>query len=97
VPRQSYAKWKERCNQVTEAKSRDNLLKLLLALDRIVVERAMHFYKIPASERRVVRHQNRRVHAAIREINAPLQFGGRHGISFLHSRHDRNLSVSVRW
>ena len=69
VPRKSHGEWKKKCNLVTGANSRDNLLKILLSLDRIVVERAMHFYNIPASERRVVRHQNRRVHDAIREIH----------------------------
>jgi hypothetical protein len=42
------------------------MLEMLLALDRSVVEVSMQLYRVDRSERRKMRSQNRRLHAAVR-------------------------------
>ncbi len=53
--------------QVMCARELDLLLNILLSLDRAVVELSMHVYKIPRYDRILMREQNRRLHAAVRE------------------------------
>ena len=42
------------------------MLDVLLALDRMLVEVSMRLYKVPRRERFTMRAQNRRLHAAVR-------------------------------
>ncbi len=50
-----------------QATDLDNLLDILLALDRSVVELSMQIYNIPASHQLAMREQNRRLHDAVRK------------------------------
>ena len=54
------------CDQVTIETDPIKLLNMFLELDRLVVERSLHLYKIPHRQRSVVRQQNRQLHDAIR-------------------------------
>lgn len=42
-------------------------LDVLLALDRMVVEVSMHLYDVKRKDRSTIRHNNRRLHAAVRK------------------------------
>ena len=44
----------------------DNLLDILLALDRSVVELSMHVYNLAPGQQLAMREQNRRLHDAVR-------------------------------
>ncbi|HLZ39729.1 MAG TPA: hypothetical protein VKQ11_02130 [Candidatus Sulfotelmatobacter sp.] len=43
------------------------MLDVLLALDRMVVEVSMHLYNVKRQDRSQIRHSNRRLHAAVRK------------------------------
>lgn len=43
------------------------MLDVLLALDRMVVEVSMHLYDVKRHERSTIRRNNRRLHAAVRK------------------------------
>ena len=43
------------------------MLDVLLALDRMVVEVSMHLYDVKRKDRSAIRHNNRRLHAAVRK------------------------------
>ena len=43
------------------------MLDVLLALDRMVVEVSMHLYNVGRQDRSQIRHSNRRLHAAVRK------------------------------
>lgn len=43
------------------------MLDVLLALDRMVVEVSMHLYDVKHKDRSTIRHNNRRLHAAVRK------------------------------
>jgi len=43
------------------------MLDVLLALDRMVVEVSMHLYNVERRDRSQIRHSNRRLHAAVRK------------------------------
>jgi len=43
------------------------MLDVLLALDRMVVEVSMHLYNVERQDRSHIRHSNRRLHAAVRK------------------------------
>lgn len=45
----------------------NEMLDVLLALDRMLVEVSMRLYNVPGSDRSTVRKQNRRLHAAVRQ------------------------------
>ena len=45
----------------------DNLLDILLALDRSVVELSMHVYNVAPGQQLAMREQNRRLHDAVRK------------------------------
>ena len=59
-------KWRESRNLV--ASQGHQLLDILLALDRRVVEAGMRIYKISRRDRFAMRAQNRRLHAIVRTI-----------------------------
>jgi len=60
-------KWREFRSQVISASDLSQLLDILLALDRRVVELSMRIYNIPRRDRFIMREQNRRLHDAVRE------------------------------
>jgi hypothetical protein len=43
------------------------MLDVLLALDRMVVEVSMHLYNVKRQDRSKIRHSNRRLHSAVRK------------------------------
>ena len=45
----------------------EQMLDLLLALDRMLVEVSMRLYNVPRRDRRTMRKQNRRLHAAVKQ------------------------------
>jgi hypothetical protein len=45
----------------------NEMLDVLLTLDRMLVEVSMRLYNVPGRERSTVRKQNRRLHAAVRQ------------------------------
>jgi len=47
--------------------NRTQMLDVLLALDRMVIEVSMRVYNLPRRDRSVMREQNRRLHDAVRE------------------------------
>jgi hypothetical protein len=66
MSQQKKRKLRELCDQATTETDPVRLLNMFLELDRMVVERSMHLYKIPHRQRFIVREQNRRLHDAIR-------------------------------
>lgn len=52
--------------RLANARDLDNLLEILLALDRSVVELSMHVYNVPLGHQRAMREQNRCLHDAVR-------------------------------
>lgn len=67
MARQNQVKSPRSRKESISARELDNLLDILLALDRTVVELSLHVYKIPRRHRHVMREQNRRLHDAVRE------------------------------
>jgi len=57
---------KMRSQPLHEADPRQ-MLDVLLALDRMLVEVSMRLYNIPRHDRLTMRKQNRHLHAAVRE------------------------------
>ena len=55
-------------NKASSQNDRSNLLDVLLALDRTVVETSMRKYEVPQSERAAIRAQQRHLHNAIRKL-----------------------------
>jgi hypothetical protein len=45
----------------------DQMMDVLLALDRMLVEVSMHLYKLPRHERLAMRKQNRHLHKTVRQ------------------------------
>jgi hypothetical protein len=45
----------------------ENMLNVLLALDRMLVEVSMRLYNVPDNDRATMRKENRRLHNAVRE------------------------------
>ncbi len=48
-------------------RDRENMVDVLLALDRMLVEVSMRLYNLPHNDRATMRKQNRRLHNAVRE------------------------------
>lgn len=61
------AKWRKLRTQVLQARDLDQLLDLVLTLDRIVVELSMRIYNLPRRDRFAMRAHNRRVHDVVRK------------------------------
>jgi len=55
-------------NQAASRSDPNEMLDILLALDRRVVELSMRLYNIPRRDRSVMRAQSRRLHDAVRKI-----------------------------
>ena len=66
VSHEKKRKLRQLCDQVTIETDPTKLLNMFLELDRLVVERSLHLYKVPHRQRFVLRQQNRQLHAAIR-------------------------------
>ena len=45
----------------------ENMLDVLLALDRMLVEVSMRLYNVPHTDRATMRKENRRLHNAVKE------------------------------
>jgi len=54
-------------NQVLQQSDPRQMLDILLALDRMLVEVTMRLYNVPRHDRLTMRKQNRHLHAAVRE------------------------------
>lgn len=64
---QNKKKWRKLRSQLLRQRDPDEMLDVLLALDRILVEVSMRLYKVPQSDRFTMRKHNRRLHAAVRQ------------------------------
>lgn len=60
-------------NKASSQNDRSNLLDVLLALDRTVVETSMRKYEVPDCDRAEIRAQQRCLHNAIRELQLRLK------------------------
>ena len=60
-------KWRKLHNQLLSQRHPNEMLDVLLALDRMLVEVSMRIYKVPRHDRFTMRKQNRRLHAAVRQ------------------------------
>ena len=56
-----------RVSRTKPAVDPSRMLDVLLALDRMVVEVSMHLYDVKRKDRLTIRHNNRRLHAAVRK------------------------------
>jgi hypothetical protein len=59
--------WRKLRKGLVRTSDLDNLMNILLALDRTVVELSMHVYKIPRGHQLAMREQNRILHEAFRD------------------------------
>ena len=59
--------WSKPRNQDLRPRDPKEMLDVLLALDRMLVEVSMRLYNVPGHDRSTVRKQNRRLHAAVRQ------------------------------
>jgi hypothetical protein len=59
--------WRKLRKGLVRTSDLDNLMNILLALDRTVVELSMHVYKIPRGQQVAMREQNRILHEAFRD------------------------------
>ena len=70
MPAQRFSTRGQSCTSNHELLARNNpreMLEILLALDRSVVEVSMQLYNLDQRDRRAMRSQNRRLHAAFRD------------------------------
>lgn len=67
VTRQHKGQWRKLRKGSVSAREYNQLLDVLLALDRTVVELSMHAYNVPRNHQAAMREQNRRLHNAVRE------------------------------
>lgn len=67
MAQQNERKWRALREQVIREGDPNEMLDILLALDRMVVELSLRVYKIPRGDRFLMREHNRRLHEAVRE------------------------------
>jgi hypothetical protein len=60
-------RWRKLRNQLLSQRDPKEMLDVLLALDRMLVEVSMRIYQVPRRDRLTLRKQNRRLHAAVRQ------------------------------
>lgn len=60
-------KWRRRRKHILKHSDFHKALDNLLALDQAVVELSMRIYNVPRRDRVLLRKQNRRLHAVVRE------------------------------
>jgi hypothetical protein len=64
---QNKQEWRKLRNHVPSRHDPEQMMDVLLALDRMLVEVSMHLYNVPWRDRFTMRKQNRRLHAAVRQ------------------------------
>lgn len=67
MTRHNERKWSEWRSRVIRECNPGEMLDVLLALDRMVVELSLRVYKVSRRDRFLMRAQNRRLHDAVRE------------------------------
>ncbi|HEX4785285.1 MAG TPA: hypothetical protein VH350_13155 [Candidatus Sulfotelmatobacter sp.] len=67
MAQQHTSEWSKPENRDLRQNDTNEMLDMLLALDRMLVEVSMRLYNVPGRERSTVRKQNRRLHAAVRQ------------------------------
>ena len=67
MTQQDKREWRKLRNQVLRQRDASEMLDVLLALDRMLVEVSMGLYKVPRRDRFTMRKQNRRLHDAVRQ------------------------------
>jgi len=67
MTRPSKRGWRKLRHQVPSQPDPSEMLDVLLALDRMLVEVSMRLYNVPRHDRHTMRKQNRHLHAAVRE------------------------------
>jgi hypothetical protein len=67
MTRRHNGEWRKLRKGSVSTSDLDNLMNILLALDRTVVELSMHVYQIPRGHQLAMREQNRRLHEAVRQ------------------------------
>ena len=60
-------KWRKLRNQLFNQRDPSQMLDVLLALDRMLVEVSMRIYNVPRRDRFTMRAQNRLLHNTVRE------------------------------
>jgi len=66
MTQQDKKNWRKLHNQVLSQRNSNDMLDVLLALDRIVVEVSMRVYNVSRRDRLTMRKQNRYLHEAVR-------------------------------
>ncbi len=66
MTQQEKKNWRKLPKQVLSQRSPNNMLEVLLELDRMVVEVSMHVYNVSRRDRSTMRKQNRHLHDAVR-------------------------------
>jgi hypothetical protein len=61
------SRWRKARGQIMLNSDLNQMLDILLAFDRSVVESSMRLYKVPRHDRVAMRAQNQRLHRALRE------------------------------
>lgn len=64
---QNKREWHKLRSQVLSQRDPNEMLDVLLALDRMLVEVSMRLYKVPRRDRFAMRKHNRRLHDAVRQ------------------------------
>jgi len=67
MTQQDKREWRKLRNQILNQRDPNEMLDVLLALDRMLVEVSMRLYNVPRRDRFTMRKQNRRLHAAFRQ------------------------------
>jgi hypothetical protein len=67
MTQQDKREWRKLRNQVLNQRDPNEMLDVLLALDRMLVEVSMRLYNVPRRDRFTMRKQNRRLHDAVRQ------------------------------
>lgn len=64
---QNKREWRQLRNQVPRQHDPEQMMDVLLALDRMLVEISMRLYNVPGRDRFTMRKHNRRLHATVRQ------------------------------
>ena len=67
MPQPNKRSWRKVRSRITRATDLNELLDLLRALDRTVVEMSMKVYKVPRHDRPAMLEQHRRLHDLVRD------------------------------
>lgn len=61
------SEWSTASNHDVRQNDANEMLDILLALDRMLVEVSMRLYNVPGRDRSRVRRQNRRLHSVVKQ------------------------------